>query len=423
MKKALLFLLLCVAQSFFAQENIDKVAAVVDNEIIMKSEVDFQTAMMIAQKKANPNNPDLRKQVLNSMIEEKLVYAQALLDSISVTEEEVNRQIDYQINVLTQQYGSKEKIEQMYGMSLEKIKRELRENVKKESLVQKIQEKKFGMIDAGRRDVEEFFNRFKDSLGVIPEKIKLSHIFKNPKTSVALKQKYRAKAEAILDSIKNGADFAEMAKKYSEDPGSAVQGGDLGFVKRGVFFSEFEAGAYALAKDQISPVTESPAGFHIIQLIERRGESIHTRHILIKVKSDDESDLSTIEALTAIRDSIVRYGGNFGDFAKKYSDDKETAPFGGSLGTLYLEQLDKHLLEVTAKMKEGDVSFPKRVDYTASTYGYHIVYLEKRLPQHQPDITTDYTDLKKLTDEYKKQKLYQNWIKDLKSKIYWEVKL
>ena len=171
------------------RENIDKVAAVVDNEIIMKSEVDFQTAMMIAQKKANPNNPDLRNQVLNSMIEEKLVYAQALLDSITVTDEEVNRQIEYQITVLTQQYGSKEKIEQMYGMSIDKIKRELRENVKKESLVQKIQEKKFGLIDTGRREVEEFFDRFKDSLGVIPEKIKLSHIFKNPKTSVAFETK------------------------------------------------------------------------------------------------------------------------------------------------------------------------------------------------------------------------------------------
>ena len=130
-------------------------------------------------------------------------------------------------------------------------------------------------------------------------------------------------------------------------------------------FPNFEAGAYALSKDQISPVTESPAGFHIIQLIDRRGESIRTRHILIKVKSDDESDLSTIEALTTIRDSIVRYGGVFADFARRYSDDKETAPFGGTLGTLYLEQLDKHLLEVTSKMKEGDISFPKRVDYTA----------------------------------------------------------
>jgi peptidyl-prolyl cis-trans isomerase SurA len=423
MKKFLLILSLCMMSVNYAQDVLDKIVAVVDNEIIMKSELDFQVNYMIAQKKLNPNNPDIQKQVLNSMIEEKLLYAQALIDSVTVTDEEINRQVEYQLTMLSQQYGSKEKIEQLYNMSYEKIKRELRENVKKESLIQRLQEKKFGLIDSGRRDVEEFYGRFKDSLGVIPEKVRLSHIFRNPKTSPELKQKYRAFAEAILDSIKHGSDFAEMAKKYSEDPGSAVQGGDLGFVKRGVFFTEYEAASFALAKDQLSPITESPAGFHIIQLLDRRGESVHTRHILIKVKSDEQNDLNTIEFLSSLRDSVIRGKGTFADFARTYSDDKETAPFGGTLGTLYLEQLDKHLLEVTSKLNEGDISFPKRVDYSQGTYGYHIVYMEKRLKQHQPDLDVDYADLKKLTDEYKKQKLYQNWMNEIKAKIYWEIKL
>jgi len=423
MKKILFFLLLSLVSINYAQDVLDKIAAVVDNEIIMKSELEYQVNYMIAQKKLNPNNPDIQKQVLNSMIEEKLLYAQALIDSVSVSDEEVTRQVEYQLTVLTQQYGSREKIEQTYGMSLEKIKRELRENIKKESLIQRLQEKKFGLIDSGRRDVEEFYNRFKDSLGVIPEKVKISHIFKNPRTSPELKQKYRAFAEAILDSVKHGADFAEMAKKYSEDPGSAANGGDLGFVKRGVFFPEYESASFALVKDQISPITESPAGFHIIQLIDRRGESIHTRHILIKVKSNDENDLNTIEFLSSVRDSVLKGKGTFADFARTYSDDKETAPFGGILGTLYLEQLDKHLLEVTSRLNDGEISFPKRVDYNQGTSGYHIVYMERRIKQHQPDLEVDYADLKKLTDEYKKQKLYQKWMQEIKSKIYWEIKL
>ena len=422
MKKIFLTCLF-VSSMLFAQETIDKIVAVVDNEIIMKSELDFQVSMLIAQKKANPNNPGLRAQILNSLVEEKLAYAQALIDSINVTEEEVNRQIDYQISVLQQQYGSKEKIEQLYGMSIEKIKRELRDNVKKEQLVQKLQEKKFGQIDASRREVEEFFNKFKDSLGIIPEKVKLYHLFKNPKQSSAVKEKYRKFAQALIDSIKQGADFATLAKKYSEDPGSAIAGGDLGFVKRGVFYPEFEAAAFALDVKQLSGVVESPAGFHIIQLMERRGESIRCRHILVKIKNEDEADLAAIEFLNSVRDSILKGKGSFTDFAKKYSDDAETASFGGIMGTFYLEQMDKPLLEIVGKLKDGEISYPKRVDLAQGAYGYHIVWLEKRITQHKPDIEVDYVDLKRLTDEYKKQKLYSKWMEELKTKIFWEIRL
>ncbi|MFA6597744.1 MAG: peptidylprolyl isomerase [Ignavibacteriaceae bacterium] len=422
MKKYFLFLLLFIFPELVAQQTVDKVIAVVDNEIILKSELDYQINMVAAQRKIDPATPALRDQVLKMLIDEKLVYAEAGLDSITVTEDEIGKQIDYQINQLIQQYGSKERVEQMYNMNLEKIKRELRDDVRKNLMIQKTQEKKFGQVESTRREVEDFFAQFKDSLGVIPEKVKLSHIFKNPQTSSRLKEKYKAEAQAILDSIKAGGDFAEFAKKYSEDPGSAVQGGDLGFVKRGVFYPEFESAAFALKDNQLSEVIESPVGFHIIQLLEKRGESIHTRHILIKIKADDESDLNTIQLLTDIRDSIVRKVGTFSAFAKKYSDDKETVNLGGQLGTFYLNQLDKSLLEIVSKLKENEISYPKRVNYAADSYGYHIVWLEKRIPQHKPNIDVDYTELKKLSDEYKKQKLYAAWLEELKTKIFWEIK-
>lgn len=422
MTKYFFFLIILILPELIAQQSVDKVIAVVDNEIILKSELEYQINLLAAQRKIDPKTPALREQVLKMLIDEKLVYAQAGLDSIAVSEDEVGKQIEYQISQLTQQYGSKERIEQMYNMSLEKIKRELRDDVRKNIMIQKMQEKKFGQVESSRREVEEFFAQFKDSLGVIPEKVKISHIFKNPQTSTALKAKYKATAQAILDSLKAGADFAELAKKYSEDPGSATQGGDLGFVKRGVFYPEFESAAYALKEKQLSEVTESPVGFHIIQLLERRGESIHTRHILIKVKADDESDLNTIEMLTEIRDSIVRKFGTFAELAKKYSDDKETVNLGGQLGAFYLNQLDKNLLDVVGKLKENEISYPKRVNYAGDSYGYHIVWLEKKIPQHKPNIDIDYTELKKLSDEYKKQKLYAAWLEELKSKIFWEIK-
>ena len=248
--KKIIVLAILFSINLFSQEVLDKVVAVVDNEFVLKSELEFQTNMLASQRKIDPNTPGLQQQVLNAIIEEKLIYAQANFDSIMVTDEEVASRIDYQLKVFQQQYGSMEKIEQIYGMSIEKIKRELRDEVQKSLMIQKLQEKNFGSVEATRREVESFFNTYKDSIGVIPEKVKISHIFRNPKTSSTNKEKYRQFAKAILDSIKNGSDFAEMAKKYSEDPGSAAQGGDLGFVKRGVFYPEFEAAAFSLETDQ-----------------------------------------------------------------------------------------------------------------------------------------------------------------------------
>lgn len=407
----------------FAQQAIDKIVAVVDNEIILQSELEFQAMMFAAQRQIDPNTPGLKQQILNSLIEEKLLYAQAELDSIIVTEDEIDQRIDYQIKVLTQQLGSLANIEKQYGMSIERIKRELRDDVKKNVMVQRLQEKNFGTISVTFPEVEEFYNTYKDSIGMIPEKVTIYHIFQNPKASEIIKKKFKDKAQSILDSIKAGADFAELAKKYSEDPGSAAAGGDLGFVKRGVFYPEFESVAFRLSEGEISDVIETPVGFHIIQLLERRGESIRTRHILIKVKAGEDADLQTIEFLTAVRDSVIKGFGTFEDYAKKYSEDKETAVFGGELGTFYRNQLDKPLLDAIGKLKQGEISFPRRLEYAPGTYGYHIVYLKSRIPEHKVSLNEDFDELKRLATEYKKQREYQKWIAELKQRIYWEVRI
>jgi peptidyl-prolyl cis-trans isomerase SurA len=408
----------------FAQTAvIDKVVAVIDNEIILQSELDFQATVYASQRGMDPKSPELRNQLLNAMIDEKLVYAQAELDSIVVTDDEVAQRIEYQISVLKQQYGSEASIETMYGMSLEKIKRELREDVRKNLMVQRLREKNFAPVEASRREVEEFYETYKDSLGMIPEKLRIYHIFRNPKTTDRLKNQYRDFAQAVLDSIKQGASFEEMAKKYSEDPGSKTYGGDLGFVKKGVFYPQFEAAAFALEVGQLSDVVETPVGYHIIELLERRGESIRTRHILFKFKTDEGADLEAIEFLTELRDSVVKGVNTFQNYAKRYSEDKETAPFSGDLGTFYINQLDKNLLDVVSKMKQDEISFPKRIDYGQGIYGYHIVYLQSRVPQHPASLEEDYTELKRLADEYKKQKQYETWVASLRDKIYWEVRL
>jgi peptidyl-prolyl cis-trans isomerase SurA len=422
--KILVLLVVLSAAAMFPQQVIDKIVAVVDNEIILQSELDFQTNLVAAQRKIDPKASGLKEQILNALIEEKLAYAQANFDSIIVSEDEINNRIDYQIQMMSQQYGSRDKIEQLYGMSIEKIKRELRDDVRKSIMVQRLQEKNFAYVEATRREVEDFFNLYKDSIGTIPEKVTIAHIYRNPKTTDKVKAESREFARSLLDSIKSGSDFAELARKYSEDPGSAVQGGDLGFVKRGVFYPEFETAAFALEPGELSGIVETPVGFHIIEMIEKRGETIKTRHILVKMKADEAADLRTIEFLSGVRDSIISGHASFESFARKYSEDNETVKFGGELGTFYLTQLDKNLLDAVSKLKSGDISFPRRIEFGgAGNYGYHLVYLKSRIPQHAPNLDTDYAELKRLADENKKEREYRKWIESLKNKIFWEIRI
>jgi len=415
--------ILLLIQLLSAQETLDKIVAVVDSEIIMKSELDLRVSIESAKSNIPSDDPVLRKNVLDGMITEKFLYAQAELDSIVVSDEEIKQMLDNQMNYFIQQYGSKERVEETYGMSIERIKREFRDDTKKNLMAQRVQQEKFGTIEVTRREVVDFYETYKDSLGLIPEKITLSHIFINPKKSSDIKEKAKKLATSLLDSLKNGADFALLATEYSDDPGSKSQGGDLGTVQRGVFYPEFEAAAFKLEENEISDVVESPVGFHIIQLLERKGNQIHTRHILIMVKSDDKSDLSSIEMLTDIKDSIRRGLNTFEYYAKLYSDDKETAKFGGSLGVLEIGQLDKDLLQTVYSMNEGDISPPKKLNVDPQNYGYHIVKLIKRTPEHVANINEDFNDIKRLAEYRKQERMFREWIEELKSHIYWEIKI
>ncbi|MBU0475551.1 MAG: peptidylprolyl isomerase [Bacteroidetes bacterium] len=421
--KKIIILLFVMLGSVIAQEVLDEIVAVVDNEIILKSELDLRLNIEASQKKFDPTVLANKKRVLDGMIAEKLLYAQAELDTIEVTDEEINQQLDYQMNYFIKQYGSRERVEETYGMSIEQIKREFKEETRKNIMAQKVQQQKFGQIDVTRREVFDFYNSYKDSLGLIPEKFTLSHIFINPKKDSAVKDKAKLFAQSLLDSLRHGADFAKLASKYSDDPGSKAQGGDLGTVDRGVFYPEFEAAAFALKDNEISDIVESPVGFHIIQLLERKGNQIHSRHILVMIKSDDESDYKAIELLTDIKDSIRHETNTFEYYARKYSDDKETAKFDGKLGTMEVGQIEKQLLSTIYAMKEGEISPPKKINIDAQNYGYHIVKLYKRIPEHVANIDTDFDDIKRLAQFRKREKLYNDWVEELKSKIYWEIKI
>jgi len=406
-----------------AQEVLDKVVAVVDNQYILLSELEFQTQMIAYQRKLNPKDPNLKKAVLNSLIEEKLMLVQAELDSIRVTEDEVNRQLEFQIENFIQQFGSKEKLEQAYNRPLEKIKRELRDDIRSNILIQKVQDQKFARLEVSRYEVEQFFEQYKDSIGLVPEEVQLSQIFIQAKLSDYDKEILRSKLRSILDSIKNGGDFADFARRYSEDAATAKQGGDLGFVRRGLFFKEFEEVVFTMKEGEISDIIETPIGFHIAQLVERRGESVRVRHILLKLQPSPESEQKIIDFLSAIRDSIISGKNSFAYYARLYSEDKSTAQFGGEMGKVPVAELDPDLRNLISKMKEGEVSKPRKLTVSKDMYGYQLIYLEKRIPEHYPDINLDYDKIAQLALFRKKQKVYQELVEQLKKQVYWEIRL
>jgi peptidyl-prolyl cis-trans isomerase SurA len=418
---ALLFL--CGWQVAMAQsEVIDRIVAVVGKEPILLSDLNAQAEFYSFNNHVDPATPGLKQQVLEALINEKLMLASALEDStITVTEDEVTTQLDQLVAQRVQQAGSEKKVEELYGMPIAKMKREFRDETRKRLLVQYLQQAKFGSIKSSRREVEEFYAMFKDSLPPVPEGADLYHIFKLPIVGEPAKRVVRARASLVLDSIKAGGDFADFARRYSQDPATASSGGDLGSWRRGQFVKEFEEVVFGLKENQLSDIVETSRGFHIIQLLERKGESVHARHILFKIGIDSAAADSTIAYLNRLKDSIA-HGADFSEMAKRHSDDKESGPLGGALGNLPVSQFDKSLQDLVRNMKEGGISDPVPVS-SGATSGYQIVYLKKHTQEHTMNLQDDWTQVEQLAGSYKQNLAYQKWIKGLRQQYYWEVRL
>jgi peptidyl-prolyl cis-trans isomerase SurA len=405
-------------------QMLDRVVAVVGDDMILQSQLEQQIQFFVLNNKLDPNTSGLREQVLQSMINEKLIVAKAIEDSVVVSEEEVTQQLEAVIRERVQAVGSEERLEQYYGMPISRIKREFRDEMRNSLLAQKLQQQRFGAAHIGRLEVEEFYRTYKDSLGEVPEEVELAHILVKPKFDEMAKAEARKKMLALLDSLKAGVPFEDLARRHSQDPGSAPQGGDLGLVRRGLFVKEFESAVFGLKEGQVSDIVETEFGMHIIQLLERRGDAVHPRHILLRIERTQASEDSAIAFLRSLRQRILA-GENFADLAKKYSEDPETANIGGNVGVVELSQLqqfDKTYYETVMAMKPGEISEPVKVT-VGSQYAYHIIWLKSRTPAHKPTLEQDYRRIESIALNFKRQKEYAAWIEELRKNIYWESRL
>ena len=423
------FLLLAILISVIvpplsAQETVvDRIVAVIGKEPILLSDLNAQIEFYALNNRIDSATPGLKQQVLDAMINEKLMLARALEDTnVSVKEDDVTSQLEALIAQRVQQVGSEKRLEEVYGMPISRMKREFRDETRKQLLIQNLQQLKFGSLEPTRHEVEEFFKQFKDSLPKVPEEVELYHIFITPKVGKDVKAMVRAKAQRILDSIRAGGDFADFARRYSEDKATAAAGGDLGSWRRGQFVSEFEEAVFALKDSAVSDIVETSRGFHIIQLLDRRGELIHARQILFKLGLDSTSGETAKSFLRTLRDSVLQGQARFSDLAKRYSEDKETGPMGGYVGEFPFEQLEKSMQRVVKELKNGEISDPNPIS-SATISGYQIVLLKKRTPEHTMNMDDDWKRLEQLTTSYKRNSEYQKWIKQLRSEIYLDIRL
>ncbi len=418
--------LLAVVSPLKAQQQgqiVDGIAAIVGDEVVLRSEVNQYTIQTALQMGIDiQKNPEklkaLKKQVLENLIVQKILLQKAKEDSIEVDDSQVDQALDNQIQQWIQQMGSQEKVEEYFGGSLSKIKRRFREDVKNRMLVDKLQQEKFQKIHISRPEVEQFYRTMKDSLPVQGPSVNISHILLTVKPSPQAKKEAYQRAEAILQQIKNGADFAELAKKYSEDPGSAAKGGDLGFVKRGDLVKPFEEVAFNLKPGQVSGIVETQFGYHIIQLLERKGEKIHVRHILIRVVPTEQDELAVVKEIKELYKK-AKSGADFAELAKKYSDDATTKDKGGELGWFQLDQLKvKEFRAVAETLKVGEVSEPFK-----TRFGYHILKMNDRREGGKMSLDKDWEQIEQWALARKRNREFQKWVQSLRKNVYIDVKM
>ncbi len=405
-----------------AQDSMEGIVAIVGREIVLKSDVDGQMEIMAQRDpKVNRKDPVLRQAVLDQLINERLMMTKAIEDSVEVTEDEITQRMEYQLQSLIQQFGSEKRIEDMYGMSMARIRREFRDEIRKRLLVEKMQQKQFADIKATRADVEGFYERYRDSLPSIPERVDLYHIVKYVKPSAEKNKEAQSLALRIRDSVVKGGSFSEFARRHSADPISAANGGDLGTVEKGKFVPAFEAAAFALSPNEISAPVESPFGWHVIQLISKTSTTMTTRHILIRV-SQSEEDRDSAKAKLVRMKKAVEAGDSFESIAREYSDERETQGFGGSMGQIELLRLPEDMRSAIAALADGSVSDPMPYAADPTKPGYHILYRKRLIPAHKPSVDDDYKQLEQMASFEKKQRLEQEWILKLRRELYWEVK-
>lgn len=407
-----------------AQEILDEIVAVVGDEIVLKTDL-LQTVQAYAMQmgievdKDSERYSQLNLQVLNDLINEKVLLARAEYDTVTVEDAQVEMSLQGRIDDMIRQLGSSDRVEEYFGKSIGKIKNDHREKIRDQLIIQKLRGQRDSEVQITRREVEKFYETMKDSLPQQPPAVKLRHILKEIKAGEAAKQPAMKIMEDIQHRLSNGEYFSDLAKEYSQDPGTAKKGGELGWIERGTLFETFENVAFELKPNEISDVVETPIGLHLIQLMEKDEVNgrIRVRHILLTVQVSDNDAIYTRDKLEELRQTIID-GADFGVFAIRISDDATSKDRGGDLGWLPIEEFQIEAFKnAVDTLNVGEISHPFQTNY-----GFHIVLLEGRRAGGAMTLDSDYDNIKNWALRMKQQRLFDVWVKELKQDMYIELR-
>ena len=404
-------------------QNVDGVAAIVEEHIVLKSDLEQMVNMSIIQNKIDPSNDmerikTLKKSILESMIDQKIILKKAELDSVVIDENEVDLALDQQIQMLISQAGGEKKAEEALGQSIKSFRREFWYEMRDRLLSEKYQQQLITNIKVTRSDVLNFYEIYKDSLPTIPLKAKVRHCLIKVKPSEAAKKSSFSFLKDLKIKIEQGDLFSDLAKEHSEDPGSRNNGGELGWVKRGSLVKSFETAAFTSPINHITDPIESEFGFHLIETLEKKGDKILVRHILnIPEKKEEDNVLFFNFATNLKRDSIKTFK-DFVYYTKKYSDDENTKKVGGSLGWIDPNNYSVPEIGLAIKyIKKGECSPPIN-----SSAGYHLIWVEDFKKGGKPNLQDHWFDIENMSLNKKKMDWYQEWLEKSRDNIFIKIK-
>lgn len=415
------------------RRQVDRVIAVVGNHIILQSDLEAQIKLLQNQSQGTDLPEDARGLVFDQLLANALMLAEAEKDSVLVEDAEVQAQLDARIQqIMSYMNNSTEKFREFYGMRPEELKDFMRDQMRDQLVQQKMQQQIMSSITITPQEVKEFFQKIpKDSLPYFSSEVELAEIVIKPKINPIEDNRAKQLARNLLIQIvSDSVDFELLARKYSDDRGSAGLGGNLGVQPRGNLVPEFEAAAYQLKPGEVSDVVKTEYGYHIIQLINRLGNTINTRHILIRPKITTEDREAAFDYLDSIRNLILEDSITFSAAIAEYSEEEFSKTRAGRImnpmtGEPYFElgDLDPSVYFAIDGLNQGEVT--KVIEYETPTgeKQFRVVKLLRRSEPHVANLQDDYSKIRNAALEAKKGRFIMNWIDSKIPDNYIEIKV
>jgi peptidyl-prolyl cis-trans isomerase SurA len=406
-------------------KTIDQIIAIVGGNIILKSEIEQENINLQAQGKISEG--DMKCEILENMLIDRLLIAEAQLDTtIIITDSQVNQQLDGQLQMYVSYLGSEKAVEDYFKKPIAVIKAEMEDVVRNQLYSQQMKSKILKDVNITPSEVRLGYRNLKeDEIPVIPEQYEYARITFQPKISLEEQNRVKNRLRELKDRIEKGTSFSAMAVMYSEDPG-AKSGGEIGYLGRGQLDPAYAAAAFNLKGDKISNVVESMFGYHIIQVIDKKGEKVNTRHILMRPKISVEAKEDAFKKLDSLANIIRKNDITFENAAMMFSYDKNTRNNGGvainrenSSSKFTLEELDPSVSKIITKMNINEISAPfETIDEENQQTVISIVKLLKKSESHKANLQSDYQYLAELFLSKKKETVMKEWIASKQADTY-----